>query len=149
MDRLVEILSHISLIPAVKLEEEDFVHFLKNRIELLETQKEEVNKEVVEELKIILHVLSNIRTLPEEMSYLLNDIKVISNYIISYLMGKVSWNEALKRIELVMQKIDRVLYTYVVEDPKAYFKYSLMLKNLYRSLCRISHIIKRSDSLES
>lgn len=70
--------------------------------------------------------------------------------IVDYIENNTSETELMKKIQknrLIIEKIDRVLYTYIAEEPKRYLKYSIIIRDIYDRLTTIFELIKEKQKL--
>lgn len=136
MRELVDVFNHLSLLPSLKLESGVYEQILNKKVDELSGYNH-IDIEIKNNLKKTVSVLPKLRTLPPELSHLLYDVETICLDIIDHLENGMSPAELTKKTEkakIIMEKIDRVLYTYIAEDPKAYFKYCIVIKDIYNRL---------------
>lgn len=144
MRELVEVFNHLSLLPSVNFESDTYQQILKKKLEELNNIKN-VKREFIEKLEKIYSIIPYIRNLPPDVAHLLRDVESIC-ISISDSLEKDSHiseiKEKLQKAKKVLSKIDRVLYTYIAENPKKYFRYSLLIKEIYWALGEILEFIK-------
>ncbi|MEJ5172851.1 MAG: hypothetical protein WHT47_03980 [Hydrogenothermaceae bacterium] len=142
MKELIDVFNHLSLLPSLKLESGVYEQILNKKVDELSGYNH-IDIEIKNNLKKTVLVLPKLRTLPSELSHLLYDIETICIDIIDHLENSTSHTELIKKTEkarAIMEKIDRVLYTYIAEDPKLYFKYCIVIKDIYN---RLGNILER------
>lgn len=138
MKQLVEIFNHLSLLPSLKLESSVYEHILKKKVEDLANDGN-INPEIINNLKKAVSVIPKLRTLPPELSHLLYDIETMCLDIVQQLEKN---GPQAEKVRIIREKIDRILYTYIAEDPKLYFKYCIVIKDIYNQLLAIIEKLK-------
>lgn len=149
MRELVEVINHISLLPSVRFDSNLYEQILERKVIDL-SKNNNIDSELLFNIERILSILPKIRTLPPELSHLLFNIETICMDIVDYIENNTSETELMKKIQknrLIIEKIDRVLYTYIAEDPKRYLKYSIIIRDIYDRLTTIFELIKEKQKL--
>lgn len=149
MRELVEIINHISLLPSVRFDSNLYEQILERKVRDL-SKNNNIDSELLLNIERILSILPKIRALPPELSHLLFNIETICMDIVDYIENNTSETELIKKIQknrLIIEKIDRVLYTYIAEDPKRYLKYSIIIRDIYDRLNNIFELIKEKQKL--
>lgn len=150
MKELVEVINHLSLLPSLKLDNDLYRQILERKVKKLYNDYGPDNQILVN-LEKILFILPKLKTLPKELSYLLFDIQTICLDIVDHLENRGLETDLAKKVEkskLILEKIDRVLCTYIAEDPKRYFRYSIIIKDIYNRLNNIFEMIREKQKFE-
>lgn len=149
MRELVEVINHISLLPSMRFDSNLYEQILERKVRDL-ARNNHIDSELLLNIERILSILPRIRALPPELSHLLFNIETICMDIVDYIENNTSETELIKKIQknrLIIEKIDRVLYTYIAEDPKRYLKYSIIIRDIYDRLNNIFELIKEKQKL--
>lgn len=143
MKELVDVFNHLSLLPSVNFQSDTYNHILRKKLESL--QFGITRKDLIDNLNRIYCIIPQLKNLPPEINHLLRDIETICTDISDYLEKGSSIQELKGKIQKgkrIVEKIDRVLFTYIAEDSKRYLRYSLLIREIYWILGNTIELLK-------
>lgn len=124
-----EVVQHLSMLPYRDQDIDNYLKLLDSKISAFKQQQDISSPRLEARLEKLLTLIQNLKHLPQELIHLLYNLEVLQRDLDT---GKM---------KAIVEKIERVLYTYVAEDPKKYLKHSLVLREIYRTITEIAELL--------
>lgn len=123
-----EVIQHLYMLPYLEPDRDSCLNLLNSKIWALKQQANQF-PHLQDKLEKLLTLIQSLKNLPEELAHLLYNLEILQKDLDA------------RKMKAIVEKIERVLYTYVVEDPKKYLKHSLVLREIYRTITEIVELL--------
>lgn len=128
MREFSDVVQHLSMLPYKHQDIDNYLKLLDSKISAFK-QHDISHPHLQTRLEKLLTLIQNLKDLPEELIHLLYNLEILQKDL------------DVRKIRAIVEKMDRVLYTYVAEDPKKYLKHSLVLREIYRTITEIAELL--------